>query len=132
MAIHIPIYPIVSYFNNGKIFETTTTTLTNGGCNSFFAAMLDNIWNLQTHNSVANDDGDYFIDWNPDCFVVLLDLLRTKELYIPSNITENLFHREALFYGLLNNVCVGIRDPTQVPKIIRSRKTTHTQRRHNI
>ncbi|KAF5956422.1 hypothetical protein HYC85_003647, partial [Camellia sinensis] len=95
----------VKFNIGGKIFETTTTTLANGGCNSFFAAMFDNNWNLQTHNSAADDDGDYFIDRNPNCFAIL-NLLRTRELYIPSNIPENLFHREALFYGLLDNVCV--------------------------
>ncbi|KAF5956819.1 hypothetical protein HYC85_004044 [Camellia sinensis] len=128
MAIHKK----VKFNIGGKIFETTTTTLANGGCNSFFAAMFNNNWNLQTHNYVADDDGDYFIDRNPDCFVVLLDLLKTRELYISSNIPENLFHREALFYGLLDNVYVG--DLGSHPSFRNhiKQKTTHTQKRHNI
>ncbi|KAI8019769.1 BTB/POZ domain-containing protein [Camellia lanceoleosa] len=61
--------------------------------------MFDENWNLQTHNF-----DEYFIDRNPDCFAVLLDLLRTGELCIPSNIPEKLLHKEALFYGLLDYV----------------------------
>ncbi|GMP35759.1 hypothetical protein CsSME_00008089 [Camellia sinensis var. sinensis] len=66
--------------------------------------MFDKNWNLQTYNS-ADDDGNYVIDRNPDCFSVLFGLLRTGELYIPSNIPEKLLHREALFYDLLDNIC---------------------------
>uniref|UniRef100_A0A5B6ZKT2 BTB domain-containing protein n=1 Tax=Davidia involucrata TaxID=16924 RepID=A0A5B6ZKT2_DAVIN len=83
----------------GKIFETTATTLANAGRNSLFGAMFDDNWNLQTDRS-----DDHFIDRNPDCFAVLLDLLRTGELHIPSNIPEKLLYREALFYGLLDHV----------------------------
>ncbi|GMP35774.1 hypothetical protein CsSME_00008099 [Camellia sinensis var. sinensis] len=101
MAIHNNI--LVKFNVGGKIFETTTSTLANAGHNSFVGKMFDKNWNLQTYNS-ADGDGNYFIDWNPDCFAVLLDLLRTGELYIPSNIPEKILHREALFYGLLDNV----------------------------
>ncbi|GMP35737.1 hypothetical protein CsSME_00008076 [Camellia sinensis var. sinensis] len=45
---------------------------------------------IGTSNIPDDDDGNYFIDWNPDCFAALLDLLRTWELYIPSNIPEKL------------------------------------------
>ncbi|KAL7224261.1 hypothetical protein ACSBR1_025679 [Camellia fascicularis] len=83
MAIHSNIY--VKFNVGGKIFQTTTSTLANAGNNSFFGKMFDKNWNLQTYNS-ADDDGNYFIDWNPDCFAILHDLLRTGELYIPSNI----------------------------------------------
>ncbi|KAK3019731.1 hypothetical protein RJ639_004465 [Escallonia herrerae] len=83
----------------GKIFETTATTLAIAGRNSFFGAMFDEDWNLQPGSPT-----DHLIDRNPDCFAVLLDLLRTGELYIPSNIPEKLLYREALFYGLLDHV----------------------------
>ncbi|CAL5328141.1 unnamed protein product [Camellia sinensis] len=89
----------VKFNVGGKIFETTATTLANAGRNSLFGAMFDENWNLQTHSF-----DEYFIDRNPDCFAVLLDLLRTGELCIPSNIPEKLIHREALFYGLLDHV----------------------------
>ncbi|CAL5376280.1 unnamed protein product [Camellia sinensis] len=89
----------VKFNVGGKIFETTATTLANAGRNSLFGTMFDENWNLQTHNF-----DEYFIDRNPDCFAVLLDLLRTGELCIPSNIPEKLLHREALFYGLLDHV----------------------------
>ncbi|CAL5328125.1 unnamed protein product [Camellia sinensis] len=89
----------VKFNVGGKIFETTATTLANAGRNSLFGAMFDENWNLQTHNF-----DEYYIDRNPDCFAVLLDLLRTGELCIPSNIPEKLIHREALFYGLLDHV----------------------------
>ncbi|XP_059637769.1 BTB/POZ domain-containing protein At2g24240-like [Cornus florida] len=83
----------------GKIFQTTTTTLANAGRNSLLGAMFDDNWNLHSDNS-----DEYVIDRNPDCFAVLLDLLRTGELHIPSHIPEKLVYREALFYGLLDHV----------------------------
>lgn len=84
----------------GRIFETTSTTLANAGRNSLFGAMFDESWNLQTDNN----SNEYFIDRNPDCFAVLLDLLRTHELYCPPNMSEKLLYREALYYGLLDHV----------------------------
>lgn len=89
----------VKFNVGGKIFETTATTLANAGRNSFFGALFDENWNLQNHNS-----DEYFIDRNPNCFAVLLDLLRTGELCIPSHIPEKLLYREALFYGLMDHV----------------------------
>ncbi|KAI3866635.1 hypothetical protein MKW92_027589 [Papaver armeniacum] len=84
----------------GKIFETTATTLANACRSSVFGAMFDDQWNLQPRK--VNDE--YFIDRNPECFSVLLDLLRTGELHLPPNIPEKLLYKEALFYGLLENV----------------------------
>ncbi|XP_077238103.1 BTB/POZ domain-containing protein At2g24240-like [Tasmannia lanceolata] len=81
----------------GKIFETSSTTLANAGRNSMLGAMLDEHWNLTDHE-------EYFIDRNPACFSVLLDLLRTGELHIPANMPEKLLYREALYYGLLDHV----------------------------
>lgn len=89
----------VKFNVGGKIFETTATTLANAGRNSIFGAMFDENWNLQSDHS-----NDHFIDRNPDCFAVVLDLLRTGELHIPANIPEKLLYREALFYGILNHV----------------------------
>ncbi|KAF8389213.1 hypothetical protein HHK36_025906 [Tetracentron sinense] len=83
----------------GKIFETSATTLANAGRNSMFGAMFDENWNLQ-----SSEVDEYFIDRNPACFSVLLDLLRTGELHIPTNIPEKLIYREALYYGLLDHV----------------------------
>ncbi|XP_020587004.1 BTB/POZ domain-containing protein At2g24240-like [Phalaenopsis equestris] len=82
----------------GKIFETTTTTLANAGRNSMLGALLDENWNL------FSSAGEYFIDRNPACFGVLLDLLRTGELHIPPIMPKKLLYREALFYGLLDHV----------------------------
>lgn len=83
----------------GRIFETTATTLANAGRNSVFGAMFDENWNFQSSNS-----DERFIDRNPDCFGVLLDLLRTQELYLPSSVPEKLLYKEALYYGLLDHV----------------------------
>ncbi|PKA49224.1 BTB/POZ domain-containing protein [Apostasia shenzhenica] len=92
----------------GKIFETTATTLANAGRSSMLGALLDDDWNVRPPTPPAGDgvngDGDYFIDRNPACFAVLLDLLRTGELHIPPNLPEKLLYREALFYGLLDHV----------------------------
>ncbi|KAI3950723.1 hypothetical protein MKW92_005247 [Papaver armeniacum] len=85
----------------GKIFETTATTLASAaGRSSMFGAMFDDEWNLRPRE--VNEE--YFIDRNPECFSVLLDLLRTGELYVPPHIPDKLLYREALYYGLIDNV----------------------------
>ncbi|XP_031122891.1 BTB/POZ domain-containing protein At2g24240-like [Ipomoea triloba] len=84
----------------GRVFETTATTLANAGRNSFFGAMFDENWSLKSEATIT----EHFIDRNPDCFAVILDLLRTGELYIPANVPEKLVYREALFYGVLDHV----------------------------
>ncbi|KAI3863308.1 hypothetical protein MKX03_029284 [Papaver bracteatum] len=80
----------------GKIFETTATTLASARRNSMFGAIIADEWNLQPE--------EYFIDRNPDCFSVILDLLGTGELDVPSNVPEKLLYREAHYYGLLDHV----------------------------
>ncbi|XP_051149454.1 BTB/POZ domain-containing protein At4g30940-like [Andrographis paniculata] len=84
----------------GRRFETSATTLANAGRNSLFGAMFDDDWNLQSAAAAT----EHFIDRNPNCFAVLLDLLRTGELYLPPDIPEKLLYREAMFYGLLDHV----------------------------
>lgn len=86
----------------GRIFETTSTTLANAGRDSFFGALFDDDWNLSP--PPTKQDHLFFIDRNPDCFAVLLDLLRTGDLNLPATIPERLLHREASFYGLLRHV----------------------------
>lgn len=90
----------VKFNVGGRIFETTATTLANAGRDSLFGAMFDDEWNLNSDATVS----EHFIDRNPNCFSVLLDLLRTGELYLPQNLPEKLLYREALFYGLLDHV----------------------------
>ncbi|KAI3883542.1 hypothetical protein MKX03_008361 [Papaver bracteatum] len=85
----------------GKIFETTATTLASASRNSMFGAMFDDEWNLRPKRG-ANEE--YFIDRNPDCFSVLLDLLRTGELYVPPHIPDRVFYMDALYYGLMDHV----------------------------
>ncbi|KAI3925955.1 hypothetical protein MKW98_028091 [Papaver atlanticum] len=68
----------------GKIFEITAATFETARRNSVF--------------------GEYFIDRNPDCFCVLLDLFGTCELHVPPNIPEKLLYREGHYYGLLDHV----------------------------
>ncbi|KAI0504741.1 hypothetical protein KFK09_015694 [Dendrobium nobile] len=85
----------------GKIFETTTTTLANAGRDSMLGALLDEDWNLNAGDGAA---AEYFIDRNPACFSVLLDLLRSGELHLPPHLPDKLLYREALFYGLLDHV----------------------------
>ncbi|XP_028793943.1 BTB/POZ domain-containing protein At4g30940 [Neltuma alba] len=103
----------------GRIFETTATTLANAGRNSMFGAMFDENWNL-----VADNSTEHFIDRNPDCFAVLLDLLRSGELYIPVNIPEKLLYREALYYGLLDHVRTAKWGPFDGNRLTLSRSIT--------
>ncbi|KAF5749520.1 BTB/POZ domain-containing protein [Tripterygium wilfordii] len=96
----------VKFNVGGRVFETTTTTLANAGRHSFFGALFDENWDTKsnTNNNSCHGDDYLFIDRNPDCFSVLLDLLRTGELHLPPNIPERLVYREAAFYGLLDHV----------------------------
>ncbi|KAG5569449.1 hypothetical protein H5410_059215 [Solanum commersonii] len=90
----------VKFNVGGKIFETKATTLAVAGKNSFFRAMFDENWNLQSDAAIT----EHFIDRNPDYFGVLLDLLRTGELYIPPKIDKKFLYREAEYYGILDHV----------------------------
>ncbi|KAH0706987.1 hypothetical protein KY289_012063 [Solanum tuberosum] len=54
--------------------------------------MFDENWNLHSDAAIT----EHFIDRNPDYFGVLLDLLRTGELYIPPKIDK--------YYGILDHV----------------------------
>lgn len=82
----------------GRRFETTATTVANAGRDSYFGALFDEDWDLKTSVS------EHFIDRSPDCFAVLLDLLRTGDLHVPAAVPERLLYREAQFYGLLDRV----------------------------
>ncbi|KAF3619393.1 BTB/POZ domain-containing protein [Capsicum annuum] len=62
--------------------------------------MLDENWNPHSDLAIA----ERFIDRNPDCFGVLLDLLRTGELYIHPKIHKWLVYKEAEYYGILDHV----------------------------
>ncbi|KAI3929422.1 hypothetical protein MKW92_010449 [Papaver armeniacum] len=84
----------------GKLFETSATTLASARRSSMFRSMFDDEWNLQPREV----NQEYFIDRDPDCFSVLLNLLRTGELHVPPHVPDKLFYREALYYGLLDHV----------------------------
>ncbi|WMV60221.1 hypothetical protein MTR67_053606 [Solanum verrucosum] len=84
----------------GRIFVTTATTLEFAGQNSLFRAMLDENWNLHSDSAIT----EHFIDRDPDYFAVLLNLLRTGELYIPPKIDKKLVYKEAEYYGILDHV----------------------------
>lgn len=109
----------ITFNVGGRIFETTSTTLANAGRDSLFGAMFNESWNLVTNNNTP-----HFIDRNPDCFAVLLDLLRSNELHIPCNIPEKLLYREALFYGLLGHVRTAKWGPFDGNRLTFSRSLT--------
>lgn len=83
----------------GKFFETTSTTLAIAGRNSMLGALVDDEWNIS-----QCPQKEYFIDRNPKCFSILLDLLRTGELHIPPNVSVKMLYREATYYGLVDHV----------------------------
>ncbi|XP_055801774.1 BTB/POZ domain-containing protein At4g30940-like [Solanum dulcamara] len=62
--------------------------------------MFEENWNLHSDGAITK----HFIDRNPDYFGVLLDLLRTGELYIPPKIDKKHLYREALYYGIEDHV----------------------------
>uniref|UniRef100_A0ACD5YML1 Uncharacterized protein n=1 Tax=Avena sativa TaxID=4498 RepID=A0ACD5YML1_AVESA len=84
----------------GRVFETTAATLATAGRDTMLGAMLDPSWNAPG----ADADAEYFIDRDPACFAVLLDLLRTGDLHVPPHVPEGVLCREALYYGLLDRV----------------------------
>ena len=84
----------------GQVFETTADTLRGAGEGTMLAAMLEPCWNAGATGGVP----EYFIDRNPACFAVLLDLLRTGGLHVPPHIPDAVLCREALYYGLLDHV----------------------------
>ncbi|EOA18554.1 hypothetical protein CARUB_v10007112mg [Capsella rubella] len=106
----------------GRIFETTSTTLANAGRGSFFGALFDENWNLSQPGD--EEEEDLFIDRNPDCFAVLLDLLRTGDLNIPPNIPERLLHKEAMFYGLIDHLRTAKWGPFDGNRLRLSRSVT--------
>ncbi|KAI3967644.1 hypothetical protein MKW92_040377 [Papaver armeniacum] len=90
----------------GRIFETTATTLATARRDSVFGAMFDDEWKLQPRGDelVKPEEKEYFIDRDPDCFSVLLNLLGTGKLHVPCNVPEKLLYMEANYYGLLDHV----------------------------
>ncbi|KAF8693759.1 hypothetical protein HU200_039181 [Digitaria exilis] len=84
----------------GRVFETTSATLASAGRDTMLGAMVDASWNSGVHD----DPAEYFIDRDPCCFAVLLDLLRTGDLHVPPGLPEATLYREALYYGLLGRV----------------------------
>ncbi|KAI3855894.1 hypothetical protein MKW98_007857 [Papaver atlanticum] len=90
----------------GRIFETTATTLATARRDSMFGAMFDDEWKIQPRGDelVKPEEKEYFIDRDPDCFSVLLNLLGTGKLHVPCNIPEKLLYMEAHYYGLLDQV----------------------------
>ncbi|KAG0552109.1 hypothetical protein BDA96_01G480700 [Sorghum bicolor] len=66
-------------------------------------ALLDASWNVSS-SSPGGGVAEYFVDRNPACFAVPLDLLRMCSLHVPPHLPEKLLYREALYYGLLVHV----------------------------
>lgn len=80
----------------GRKLSTTRSTLTS--CpDSVLARMFDPESNLQPAKMV---DGVYNLDSDPDCFQVILNWLRYRQLMIPNNIASRSVAIVAEFYGL--------------------------------
>lgn len=78
----------------GKIFQTTTDTLTQKGTN-FFTALLDG-----SIDSTRDENGAYFIDRNGTLFEPLLDFLRSGNLFIHKGLSRAAILEEANFYSI--------------------------------
>ncbi|KAI3823581.1 hypothetical protein L1987_05020 [Smallanthus sonchifolius] len=78
---------------DGKLFETTVSTLQSDGSDSLLAALS----NRQVQSSL----NPVFIDRDPEIFSVLLSLLRTNRLPSPSRrFTDQELSDEASYYGI--------------------------------
>jgi hypothetical protein len=82
----------------GKIFTTSLSTLTMEK-NTYFSLMFSENFNTQ-----PDEDGEYFIDRNPEHFHLILDYLRnpTKEVNLNEMTKKQLedFHYEVDFYAI--------------------------------
>jgi len=84
----------------GRKISTTRSTLTS--CpDSVLARMFGKSSNLQPARKV---DGSYTLDIDPNCFEVILNWLRHRQLMIPSTITLDSVIVVAEFYGLYDMV----------------------------
>lgn len=103
----------------GKKFVTSRATIENGGRNSMLAAMIDSLWQKPA-DSDEKQEQELFIDRNPVYFSVLLDLLRTGELHIPTGMSERALFREALYYGILDHVRDARSGPLDGNRVVRT------------
>jgi hypothetical protein len=82
----------------GKIFTTSLSTLTMEK-NTYFSSMFSEYFNTQ-----PDEDGEYFIDRNPEHFHLILDYLRnpTKEVNLNEMTKKQLddFYFEVDFYSI--------------------------------
>jgi hypothetical protein len=82
----------------GKIFTTSLSTLTMEN-NTFFSSMFSEEFNTQ-----PDEDGEYFIDRNPEHFHLILDYLRnpTKQVNLTEMTKKQLedFYYEVDFYSI--------------------------------
>jgi hypothetical protein len=86
-------YPKIIELNvGGKYYATTLTTL-----HKFPDSMLARMFSGQ-FPTTQDKDGRYFIDRNGDAFGVILDFLRTGNLFIPPYLCKELILEEAQFY----------------------------------
>merc|ERR1711864_48020 len=84
----------------GRKVSTARSTLTS--CpDSVLARMFSPDSNPQSASTHMTVEGSvYTMDTDPDCFQVILDWLRYRQLMIPSNLTPNAVAVVAEFFGL--------------------------------
>uniref|UniRef100_J3LEP6 BTB domain-containing protein n=1 Tax=Oryza brachyantha TaxID=4533 RepID=J3LEP6_ORYBR len=99
----------------GRVFETTASTLASAGRDTMLGAMLDASWNRGGEGGGEGGVEEYFIDRDPECFAVLLDLLRTGALHVPPHVDDGVLCREALYYGVLDRVRAARWGPSFTP-----------------
>ncbi|XP_060593835.1 potassium voltage-gated channel subfamily C member 3-like [Ruditapes philippinarum] len=58
---------------------------------------------------------DYFVDRDPDAFKIVLNYLRTGQVFIPSNIDGPLVRNELLFWGLTPDLKVIVSGDVPLP-----------------
>uniref|UniRef100_T1J654 1-acyl-sn-glycerol-3-phosphate acyltransferase n=1 Tax=Strigamia maritima TaxID=126957 RepID=T1J654_STRMM len=96
----------------GTVFETTRSTVEKLG-SDYFSRLLD------PNSSFSQPtDGIFFIDRDPECFRVILNIARYGEVFLnDGHVTLELLEREAEFY-LLSDCCRTIisRYKNEIPK----------------
>jgi hypothetical protein len=100
-------YPKIIELNvGGKYYATTLVTLQRYP-NSMLARMFSG--NFAT---TQDKDGRYFLDRNGDAFGVILDYLRTGNLFIPPNLSREQIYEEAQYYCIDPLVSLLTNNPT--------------------
>lgn len=87
-------FEVVKLNVGGRLFATTKETLCSIN-DTFFTSML-----LGRITSSKDEDGAIFIDRDPEMFAIILNYLRTQQLFNVTDYNVDMLRHEAEYYGI--------------------------------